>query len=203
MFLNGRNIKWTQFQSKHGICPKLGALGKYFQFISMNKSIANWNYLFAGIGQGLIQQSASTSSQSYSHSKDRFFKKTIHCKSFKNKKTKKKKKKKKEIFKKRLGTRGIGLVILRPLSKKKKIHQSNFFKFLQNFKISKFFKKKIQNFQFLQKIQVFKIQKKKKIFVKFFFRNRKLWSSSTFSSDATSSQLSTLSIHWSMEYVPN
>ena len=51
----------------------LGALGKYFQFISMNKSIANWNDHFAGIEQGLIWQSASTSSQSYSHSKDRFF----------------------------------------------------------------------------------------------------------------------------------
>ena len=46
--------------------------------------------------------------------------------------------------------------------KKKKIHQSNFFKFLQKFKISKFKKKKIQNFQFLRKIQVFEIQKKKK-----------------------------------------
>ena len=73
MFPNGHNIKWIQLQSKHGICPKLGALGKYFKFISMNKSIANWNYLFAGIKQGLIQQSASTSNQSYSHSKDKFF----------------------------------------------------------------------------------------------------------------------------------
>ena len=62
MFPNDRNIKWTQLQSKHGICPKLGALGKYFQFILMNKSITNWNYLFAGIEQRLIQQSASTSS---------------------------------------------------------------------------------------------------------------------------------------------
>ena len=75
MFPNGHNIKWIQLQSKHGICPKLGALGKYFQLISMNKSIANWNYLFVGIKQGLIQQSTSTSSQSYSHSKDRFFNK--------------------------------------------------------------------------------------------------------------------------------
>ena len=65
------------------------------------------------------------------------------------------------LKKKSLLARGIGLVILRPLSKKK-IHQSNFFKFLQKFKISKFFKKKIQNFQFLRKIQVFEIQKKKK-----------------------------------------
>ena len=48
-----------------------------------------------------------------------------------------------------------------------------------------------------------KIKNKKKVFIRFFFRNRKLWSSSTFSSDATSSQLSTLSIHQSMEYVPN
>ena len=73
MFPNGHNIKWIQLQSKHGICPKLGALVKYFQFISMNKSIANWNYLFAGIKLGLIQQSTSTSSQSYSHSKSGFF----------------------------------------------------------------------------------------------------------------------------------
>ena len=73
MFPKGHNIKWIQLQSKHGICPKVGALGKYFQFISMNKSITNWNYLFAGIEQGLIQQSASTSNQSYSHSKDKFF----------------------------------------------------------------------------------------------------------------------------------
>ena len=74
-FPNGHNIKWIQLQSKHGICPRLGALGKYFQFISMNKSITNWNYLFTGIEQGLIQQSASTSGQSYSHSKDWFFQK--------------------------------------------------------------------------------------------------------------------------------
>ena len=39
----------------------------------MNKSIANWNYLFTGTKQGLILQSTSTSSQSYSHSKSRFF----------------------------------------------------------------------------------------------------------------------------------
>ena len=156
MFPNGRNIKWTQVQSKHGICPKLRALGKYFQFISMNKSIANWNYLFAGIEQGLIQQSASTFSQSYSHSKDRFFNPKKKKKIIKNKSSsfllylhlhllhflkmnkssyfqKEKKKKKKEIFKKGLGTRGIRLVLLRFLSKKKKN----------------------QNFQFLEKIQDF------------------------------------------------
>ena len=125
MFPNDHNIKWTQIQSKHGICPKLGALGKYSQFISMNKSIANWNYLFVGIEQGLIQQSASTSSQSYSHSKDRFFQK----------------KRERRIFSiKGLGTRGIGLVLLR-LLKKKNINQ---------------------NFQFLEKIQDFQIFQKKK-----------------------------------------
>ena len=73
MFPNGHNIKWTLVQSKHGICPKLRALGKYFQFISMKKFIANWNDLFTGTKQGLIQKSASTSGQSYSHSMSRFF----------------------------------------------------------------------------------------------------------------------------------
>ena len=53
MFPNGRNIKWTQLQSKHGICLKLGAMGKYFQFISMNKSIANWNYLLQELSKDL------------------------------------------------------------------------------------------------------------------------------------------------------
>ena len=71
--------------------------------------------------------------------------------------------KKKKNFKKGLGTKGVGLVLLRPLSKKKKkIHQSIFFQIPS----------KIQDFQFLRKIQVFEIQKK--IFIKFFFRNRKL-----------------------------
>ena len=55
------------------------------------------------------------------------------------KKKKKKKKNKKEIFKKGLGTRGIGLVLLRLLSKKKN-----------------------QNFQFQEKIQDFQIFSKKK-----------------------------------------
>ena len=117
---------------------------------------------------------------------------------------KKKKEKKKEIFKKDLETRGIGLIFLRPLSKKKN-HQSNYFKFLQKFKISKFFKKKKNSkFSIPSKNSSFpNSNNQKKIFIKFFFRNRKLWSSSTFSSDATSSQLSTLSILRSMEYVPN
>ena len=68
--------------------------------------------------------------------------------------------------------------------KRKKEHQS---KFSIPWKNSKF-----PNFS-----------KKKKFFIKFFSRNRKLWSSSTFSSGATSSQLSTLSIHRSVEYVRN
>ena len=58
-------------------------------------------------------------------------------------KTKIFKKKEGKIFKKGLGTRGIGLVLLRLFSKKKK-------------KIIN------QNFQFLQKIQVFQSKKKKK-----------------------------------------
>ena len=50
---NIKSIVHPQHSLKHGVCPKLGALGKYFQFISMNKSIANWNYLFAGIEKDL------------------------------------------------------------------------------------------------------------------------------------------------------
>ena len=49
MFPNDYSIKLTQLPSKHGICPKLGALAKYFQFISINNSIANWNCLYEGI----------------------------------------------------------------------------------------------------------------------------------------------------------
>ena len=67
----------------------------------------------------------------------------------------KKKKKRDKIFKKGLGTRGIRLVLLRFLSKKKKKNQN--FQFLE--KNSRFlnFSKKIinQNFQFLEKIQDF------------------------------------------------
>ena len=77
----------------------------------------------------------------------------------------KKKKKEKEIFKKCLGTRGIGLVLLRLLpKKKKKNHQSKFSNSFKNSRFPNFSKKKkkIQNFQFLRKIQVFEIQKKKK-----------------------------------------
>ena len=121
------------------------------------------NYHFTRTKQELIQQSTSTSNQSYSHSKDRIFnqKKIIMKKSsslllhlhlhllhflIMNKSSYLKKKK--EIFKKGLETRGIGLIFLRPLSKKKKkkFHQSNFLKFLQKLNISKFFKKKISKF---------------------------------------------------------
>ena len=173
MFPKGYNIKWIQLQSKHEICLILGALRKCFQFISMKKSIANWNYLFIRTKQGLIQQSTSTSSQSYSHSKDRFFKK----KKKKGERERERWKEKRELSKS-LGTRGIGLVLLSLLSKpkKKKNHQSRF--------------------SIISKVPG-------KIFIKFFFMNRKLWSSSIFSSGATSSQLSTLSILRSMEYVPN
>ena len=75
----------------------------------------------------------------------------------------KKKEKKKKRKKERLTGQGHwARTSQATFKKKKKFHQSNFFKFLQKFKISKFFKKKkIQNFQFLRKIQVFEIQKKK------------------------------------------
>ena len=193
MFLNGRNIKWTQLQSKHGICHKLGALGKYFQFISMNKSIANWNYLLAGIEQGLIQQSASTLSQSYSHSKDRFFKK------------------KKIITNKSSSLLlHLHLHLLHFLI----MNKSSYFnkKFKKKSILCKSFKKKkkrkfSKNALGLGALDLYFLgclkKKKKKKFIKFFFRNRKLWSSSIFFSGATSSQLSTLNILRSMEYVLN
>ena len=100
-----------------------------------------------------------------------------------------KKKKKDKIFKKGLGTRGIRLVLLRFLSKKKiinqkfqfheriqnsqifpkkknKNHQSNFFSIpWKNSRFLNFSKKKIinQKFQFHEKIQDFQnFQKKKK-----------------------------------------
>ena len=149
------------------------------------------------LSQGIIQQSTLTYSQICSHSKDRFFQK----------------KRERRIFSiKGLGTRGIGLVLLRLLKKKK--HQSKFSIPWKNSRFPNFSKKKkssIKNFYSFKKFRISKnfqknkkIQKsKKKIFIKFFFENRKLWFFSTFSSDATSSQLSTLSIHRSMEYVPN
>ena len=80
----------------------------------------------------------------------------------------KKKKKKKEIFKKGLGTRGIGLVLLRPLSKKKKkkkkIQQSNFFQIpskIQDFQI--FQKKKNSKFSIPSKNSSFQNSKKKNL----------------------------------------
>ena len=87
------------------------------------------------------------------------------------------KKKKKGNFQKGPGTRGIGLILLRPLSKiNKKIHQSNFFQIpskIQDFQI--FQKKKNLKFSIPSKNSSFpNSKKKKKIFIKFFFRNRKL-----------------------------
>ena len=73
-------------------------------------------------------------------------------KKFKIYKIFKKEKKKEEIFKKGLRTRGIGLVLLRLLLKKKKkssIKIFNSFKKIQDFQIFSKKKKKIQNFQFL------------------------------------------------------
>ena len=168
--------------------------------------------------EGLIQQFASTSSQSYSHSTDRFFKKKkiimnkssslllhlhlhLHLLHFlimnKSSYLKKKiiiilsksfkKKKKKEIFKRALGLGALGSYFLgcfQKLKKKKKIIRQS-------------------KFSIPWKNSSFPNSKKKKIFIKIFFRNRKLWSFSIFSNDATSSQLSTLSILRSMEYVPN
>ena len=81
-------------------------------------------------------------------------------KKFKISKIFKKKKKKKEILKKGLGTRGIGLVLLRLLLKKN--HQSKFSIPSKNSGFPKFFKK------------TKKFKSPKKIFIKFFFRNRKL-----------------------------
>ena len=120
------------------------------------------------IKQGLIQKSASTSSQSYSHSKDRFFKK------------------KKIIINKssspllHLYLHLFHFLIMNKSSyfKKKKKIQSKFsipwknsrFPNFSKKKKNQFFlnlskKKKIinQNFQFLEKIQDFQILSKKKI----------------------------------------
>ena len=111
---------------------------------------------------------------------------------------KKKKNDKRKNFqkKKKNWTMGIGLVLLRPLSKKKKKNSS--IKIFNSFKHSRF-----PNFSTKKKKKKKFKGPKNKILIKFFFRNRKLSSSSIFSNGATSSQLSTLSIHRSMEYVPN
>ena len=182
-------------------------MGKYFQFISMNKSIANWNYLFAGIEQGLIQQSASTSNQSCSHSKDRFFRKkkkkiilnkssslllhfhlhlhllhflimnkSSHFKKKKKKKTilsKYLKKKRRKFSKRAFGLGALGSYFLGCFQKKKSI---KIFNSLKNSRFPKFFKKKKSKiFNSFEKFKFSKFKKKKKkIFIKFFYRNRKL-----------------------------
>ena len=75
-----------------------------------------------------------------------------------------------------LGLRALGSYFLGCFKKKKK-SPIKIFNSMKKFKIPNFSKKKKkkkkQNFQFLQKIQVFEIQKKK-IFIKFFLKNRKL-----------------------------
>ena len=76
---------------------------------------------------------------------------------------KKKKKKKNEIFKKGLGTRGIGLVLLRPFIKKKKKSSIKFFQIsskIQDFQI--FQKKNFKNFNSFEKFKFSKFKKKKK-----------------------------------------
>ena len=142
-----------------------------------------------------------------------------------------KKKKRRKFSKRALGLRALGSYLLGSFKKKKKKSSIKFFQFLERIqdfqifqkkkKISKralglralgsyflgCFKKKSHQSKFSipwKNSRFPNLKKKiKKIFIEFFFRNRKLWSSSTFSTDATSSQLSTPSILRSMEYVPN
>ena len=64
-----------------------------------------------------------------------------------------------KFSKKALGQGALGSYFLGCLKKKKS--SIKIFNSFKKFKISKFLKKKIQNFQFLRKIQVFQIQKKK------------------------------------------
>ena len=109
MFPNGHNIKWIQLQSKHGLCPKLGALGKYFQFISMNKSIANWNYLFVEIEKDLSSNPHQLPAKVILIQRIGFSKKT---------------KKKGNFQKKSLGQGALGLYFLGCFQKKK--NQSKF-----------------------------------------------------------------------------
>ena len=103
-----------------------------------------------------------------------------------------------------LGLRALGSYFLGCFKKKKKNLQSKFSIPWKNSRFLNFskknknknkkwkIKKKFKIFNSLKKFKISKFKKKKKkIFIEFFFRNRKLWSSSTFSSDATSSQLST------------
>ena len=71
-----------------------------------------------------------------------------------------KKKKKKEIFKKGLGTRGIGLVLLRPLSKKKKFINQIFSNSFKNSRFPNFSKKKFKIFNSFEKFTFSKFKKK-------------------------------------------
>ena len=75
--------------------------------------------------------------------------------------------------------------------KKKKFINQIFSNSFKNSRFPNFSKKKFKIFNSFEKFKFSKFKKKKKIFIKFFFRNRKIWSSSIFSSGATSSQLST------------
>ena len=102
-------------------------------------------------------------------------------------------KKKGEIFRKGLRTRGIGLVLLRLLSKKKKKnHQSKFSIPSKNSRFPKFFKK-------TKKIQ----KSKKKSSLNSSSGTKSYDPFPYFSVVQHRSQLSTLNILRSMEYVPN
>ena len=117
---------------------------------------------------------------------------------------KKKKKKEGNFSKKALGLGALRSYFLGCFQKKIINQNFQFLEKIQDFQI--FQKKKKSKFSIPSKNSSFqnsKLKKKKKIFIKFFFRNKKLWPSSRFFSDATSSQLSTLSIHRSMKYVSN
>ena len=165
MFPNGHNIKWIQLQSKHGLCPKLGALGKYFQFISMKKSIANWNYLFVGMEKDLSNNPHQLPVKVILIQRISFSKK----------------KKERKFSKKALGLGALGSYFLGCFQKKKINQNFQFHEKIQDFQIFQkkksskfsipwknsrflnFSKKKInQNFQFHEKIQDFQIFQKKK-----------------------------------------
>ena len=114
-----------------------------------------------------------------------------------------KKKKRDKISKKGLGTRGIGLVLLGLLSKKK-ISLIKIFNSFKKFKISKFFKKKKSSinffFQFLERIQDFQIfQKKKKKKFKIFNSLKKFKISKFFKKKNQSK----FSIPWKNSRLPN
>ena len=141
MFPNGHNIKWIQLQSKHGLCPKLGALGKYFQFISMKKSIANWNYLFVGMEKDLSNNPHQLPVKVILIQRISFSKK----------------KKERKFSKKALGLGALGSYFIGIFQKKKKF---KIFNSLKKFNISNFFKKKkkssIKNFNSMKKFKISK-----------------------------------------------